>query len=533
MQSGVRGHAALLAVLCALSFLGLDRSLWTPDEPREAEISRQMWLAPGVVPSLNGRPFIEKPPLYYWSAAAAYALTGAATPAAARSVSAVAGALTLLLVYFWGRRACSPQVGLIACAGLATSLRFAVSTHWVLIDPLLMLLTTAAAWSAWVLIDGGNRARHVALLYGSLGLALWVKGLIGPLLLGAGFVAFAVVERRLASWRSLYSTAGLAVFLAALGLLALAIDFDGGRAALREWFWVNHVERFVAPQRTGHEKPLPYYLWNLPLAVLPWLPALLDSLRPSRWRGADPRLRVKRYWGALVVGMLVLLSASATKRDIYLLPLLPMLALLLAANMHAWWVEQSAAAVPIRSPEWWLQCLLCAVFALAPVGGTLWRLGSRDPVALTYLVAAGGMALFLAWQSTRGARHPLALALLALAAAGVVGLVFVMPRALEPQKNMMPFVRWVGTQLPAREPVYATGVDETLEGIVPFVTGRRLVEIELARLRGAAPAFVLVQGSQGGRTAPDLGKDYRLLGERHFGPGRYMALWRRKEAGPP
>jgi len=120
----------MLAILCGLSFAGLTRSLWTPDEPREAEISRQMWLTPSVVPSLNGRTFIEKPPLYYWTVAGVYALAGHATPAAARSVSALAGALTLLLVFLWGRREYSTRVGLIACAGLATSLQFIISTHW-------------------------------------------------------------------------------------------------------------------------------------------------------------------------------------------------------------------------------------------------------------------------------------------------------------------------------------------------------------------------------------------------------------------
>ena len=37
-----------------ISLLGLGRDLWTPDEPREAEIGREMLLAPSIVPTLNG-----------------------------------------------------------------------------------------------------------------------------------------------------------------------------------------------------------------------------------------------------------------------------------------------------------------------------------------------------------------------------------------------------------------------------------------------------------------------------------------------
>ena len=71
-----------LAGLFAISFLGLARDLWTPDEPREAEIGREMWLVPTIVPRLNGESFIEKPPLYYWTVAGAYALFGGPSAAA-------------------------------------------------------------------------------------------------------------------------------------------------------------------------------------------------------------------------------------------------------------------------------------------------------------------------------------------------------------------------------------------------------------------------------------------------------------------
>ena len=68
-RPGPRGTVLVLGLLFVACWLAIGRDLWTPDEPREAEISREMWLAPSVVPTLNGRPFIEKPPLYYWTSA--------------------------------------------------------------------------------------------------------------------------------------------------------------------------------------------------------------------------------------------------------------------------------------------------------------------------------------------------------------------------------------------------------------------------------------------------------------------------------
>jgi 4-amino-4-deoxy-L-arabinose transferase-like glycosyltransferase len=68
-----RTVACILGLLVLLSAAGLGRGLWTPDEPREAEISREMFLSPGVIPTVNAHPFAEKPPLYYWTVAAAFA----------------------------------------------------------------------------------------------------------------------------------------------------------------------------------------------------------------------------------------------------------------------------------------------------------------------------------------------------------------------------------------------------------------------------------------------------------------------------
>jgi len=195
-------YLSALFGLLLLGLLGCNRGLWTPDEPREAEISREMALSPAVIPTLNGQRFIEKPPLYYWLVAAVYRLTGGPSVLAARSVSVGAGLATLALLLHWGSRAHSRSAGLISTCMLATSLQFVVSTHWVLIDPLLMLSTTVAAWAAWELLARGDSARLRLALYLALMLALWIKGLIGPVLIGVGLLVYIGIDRP-AQWRRL------------------------------------------------------------------------------------------------------------------------------------------------------------------------------------------------------------------------------------------------------------------------------------------------------------------------------------------
>ena len=523
-----RKIALVFGLLLIVCLLGINRELWTPDEPREAEISREMLLSPSVVPTLNGREFIEKPPLYYWTVAGVFALTGEPSAAAARSVSVVASFLTLLVVFLWGRRMFSTNVGLVAAIGLATSVQFMISSHWVLIDPLLMLFMTLAAWAGWELVQGRGGLTRALQLYLALAVALWIKGLIGPVLLACGLLSYAVWSRSLAPIGRLHPFLGIAAMLVATAVLASLIYLESGREAVREWLWVNHVQRFIDPEYTGHEQPFYYYLHTVPTAAFPWLVPFFDCLRPSRWRNDTSDFKpAKRYLAALCIGMVLILSASATKRGIYLLPMLPPLFLLLAAHAVQWW-QRTPPEARIRWP-WWLQIALLAVLAGAPPLAGLVYTGTLAPGPIVFLVVLAALTVALIVYSKRGRWSQTLAALGAYALAGVVGLIVVTVPLAAPEKDMAPFVEWIDEQIPANQPIYALGtIDETLDGIVPFVTGRSLIAIMPAEIAERRPQYILVQDKEGGRTAPQIGPPYELLRDSSFGPGRYFAIWRRE-----
>jgi hypothetical protein len=82
--------------------------------------------------------------------------------------------------------------------------------------------------------------------------------------------------------------------------------------------------------------------------------------------------------------------------------------------------------------------------------------------------------------------------------------------------------------VPATETLYVTGeIDETLDGIVPFVTGRHAVAINAAEIEATRPRFVLVQGKNGASAAASLAAPYRRLANSEVGSDRYLALWSR------
>jgi 4-amino-4-deoxy-L-arabinose transferase-like glycosyltransferase len=521
----------VLGLLLAISFVGVGRDLWTPDEPREAEISREMWLQPSVVPSLNGEVFIEKPPLYYWTVASVFALLGERSAMAARGVSCAASFLTLLLVFFWGRRAFSAGVGVAAALGLATSAQFMITAHWIVIDPLLMLFTTAALFTGFEIVRGRGTRTVLLMFYAALTLALCAKGLIGPVLVGAGLLAYAAARRSLAPIKLLHPVVGVVTMLLGTGALATLIGMDAGAAGVREWLWVNHVQRFVGSDLKGHDQPFYYYLYTLPVAVFPWWLPFAKLFRPNTWR-AGPALAADRdarvYLGAVSLGMALLLSASTTKRGLYLLPLLPPLFLLLAATAADWWARRPAGA--LGGVAWWAQFALSGAFAAGPAALGLGYLRIVDPLTVAFLalvvVSTAGLARF----SRQGDRAKTLGAFGACTVAAAVGLLVITVRLAAPAKDMSPFIAWVGEQTRSEPSILVLGdVDETLAGIIPFVTGRRAEEVSLSEIDSLRPRYVLVQ-CKDGRT-PMLGGGYKLLREQVRGQDRYFGFWVRRD--PP
>lgn len=547
----LRRLAPALALLL-LALLGCNRGLWTPDEPREAEIGREMLLMPGVLPRLDGHPFLEKPPLYYWTLAAAYRLGGGPSALAARAVSVAAGAATLALLYRWTLLACAGAAAPAVVLMLATSLEFLVAWHWVLLDPLLMLATTAAAWAAWSLLTGPalHPWRRRCALYGALTVALWIKGPIGPLLIAAGLLCYLLIERPTDGWRRLWPLGGTLWLLLMFAALAFALAARGGGAALREWLYVNQVQRLLHPGATGHRQPWLYYVWTLPLTLLPWLPAALLALLAEARIARRQRASLARYGALMTLGMVLLLSLSASKRETYLLPALPMAFLWIGIRAH----ERCAAHGPARDSASPLQralagaqlCLILLLLPLAPLAAWIW-LRRAAPERLSALAAPIGAALALAslaiatllWVARRRPWRLRAAMPAAAVLADALLLALAGP-ALESTKNLAPFMGAVAQRLPPGNTLAAENADETLQAEVPFYTGRTLLALRRADIApstagpGAGerhppaaavlPAWILIQSTGNGQDAP-LPDNYHPIMRQSFGPGRSLALW--------
>jgi 4-amino-4-deoxy-L-arabinose transferase-like glycosyltransferase len=528
-----------LLTLCVLAALlcsaGISNELWTPDEPRVAAIGRAMWSADAwVTPRLNDEAFLQKPPLFWWVQAAIFALAGGASAALARLPSALFGFATALLTYALGRRYFAREASLLSALVLLTTVEFALTSHWILVDNALAL-AVAATWTCYAHAQarrGVPRALLLAGMYASLAAACLSKGAIG---LGVPVLGIAVHlswTRRLRAFAGWHLAVGAALVAGSIGAWLWALYLEGGSEALRTFLVYNQLGRFYPDAfdyTGGHRRPFWHYFANSPVDWLPWTPflalAVVSALRS--WEAIDERARDGvRFCLAASAPLILVLSLAGTKRGLYLYPICPALALLVGSWMAR---EAERARWEVHLERAWRLALMAAAVAsaatlLLPHGNWPWALLG------VLLLAIFGWIVRIGPPTTRTQRHFVSTVMVCLAAVQLF--LTVKPFIDTRYKSFVPFVQALREFIPADEPMYAYRPDKTLFGVVGFYTGRRVerVEIEsLAEMSGADEThWVVVRDRRptGGNYAAILnsGIPHRLVSEHRIGNRRTLRI---------
>ncbi len=316
--------------------LGLgNHTLWDYHEPYVGGIVREMATSGDwIVPTLNGQPYLEKPPLFYIFAALIARACGSFEPWVLRLPSALLALATMVWTTFLGWRLSSARAGAWAGFMLGTSVLFFLYGHEAVVDMTLTAAVTLALGLAFLsIVEPPYRPRWVPWFWTSLGLTFLAKGPVGPLmvLLPLGITLLIQRDRRLLQ-AFLKPTWGMAAGLG-LGLAwVLALYHRGGSEFLLEVFVRNTFGRFVqSPNlvpRTGrlgeHVEPLTFYFRRLPGNLLPWVTLWGAAMASAIPRHRRHHLSPRTYFLPLAFGInLLLLSLSAAKRMAYLLPVLP------------------------------------------------------------------------------------------------------------------------------------------------------------------------------------------------------------------
>ncbi len=302
---------------------------WKPNEAYSFGMIYHIWGGGDwVVPMLAGEPFMEKPPLFYISAAYVAALFSSWLPLhdAARLTSGIYAAATLVLVGLSARATWGEGRGLVAATAFLGCFGLLIDSHQMYTD---IALLAGFALSFYGLVLGRTRPAWGGLALGTgVGIGFMSKGLIAPGVMGCVAVALPALS---GAWRSRDYLRCLAVALVAampwLTLWPYAL-YQRSPELFMQWFWINNFGRYFGFAHLGAESDPWFYTRTLPWFTWPALPlALWSAWRLGPEGLKQPALQLPVL--TLIV-MVAILGASASAGTQYALPVLVPLSVLAA-----------------------------------------------------------------------------------------------------------------------------------------------------------------------------------------------------------
>jgi 4-amino-4-deoxy-L-arabinose transferase-like glycosyltransferase len=387
-------------------FFGLTIPFVGPDEPRYAEVAREM-LERGdwITPTLGGVPWFEKPVLLYWLEIVSYKLFGV-NEFAARLGPALCGIGTIASLYVLGRFQRSTIEDSRSSNDLAKWLAFiAASTLGIIVFSrgasfdIIVTFPITAALVSFYLYDsqlqppatargsdtassGRNVSASLIVFYVFIGIALLAKGLIG-IILPLGIVGcYFLLSRRLPSRAFVTSLLwGTLVAAAIASVWYVPMYLRHGDRFIDEFFIQQHFQRFTS-NKYEHPQPFYFFFCVLPLMTLPWLPFFLSSVwdfarerfhhmkeakalpnearrllfsSPLLGHSSSPLLLFSAAW---LIVPLVFFSFSGSKLPGYILPAAP--AAIILSSMHIFDLAR-------KSDEWRSLIFLIAALTFGAV----------------------------------------------------------------------------------------------------------------------------------------------------------------------
>lgn len=329
----ISGYAALGTLSLAILLHGLgDYGILNGNESLYVEAAREMALSGNwAIPTLDGLPYLEKPPLFVWLIVAANHFVSS-TELAPRLVSTSAA---LILIFGVARFSVILRIGKLGVAAafiLVTSVGLIVMSRVAMPDLLLASLFALACLSFLAGVEYDGR-RYVRIAGGLLGVASLIKGALPITLFVLIVSAFYVLhpDRRLRIRTLAADPVAAALILLPMSLWLLAIESALPGAASH--VIVNeHVQRFLGTREPHdyYSGSIFYYVPRLFLFFFPWAGMLALGWLASSRDPARERPHVRRFLWLCVWIPFGFFTISSAKANYYIILCLPAMALLTA-----------------------------------------------------------------------------------------------------------------------------------------------------------------------------------------------------------
>jgi 4-amino-4-deoxy-L-arabinose transferase-like glycosyltransferase len=331
----------LVAAAAIVAFVVLGQGITAPFQ-KDAEPQSAQWVqsvARGhlMAPRDYYGYLVEKPLLYYWLSGAVTRLMGGnATEVSARIVSLLAGTALAIEVLLWTSENLGVAEGWLAFLFLIATYGYSSRATLALTDMLMTFLVISTLLILYPQLDGpASRPRTFAAIV-VLQFAVLTKGPIAAVLTGLAVVIYFVITGRnllallLERW----------AWILAIAVVVMTVGWYWLWFTLGTWkifpiFMTENFGHFLSAKYggTGEAARPPWYIvarlvgGAMPILLL--LPAAIAGFMTGEIGPA--RRRPLAFQASLAIAVIAFFSIASAKRDDYILPALPGVAILCAA----------------------------------------------------------------------------------------------------------------------------------------------------------------------------------------------------------
>ena len=245
------------------------------DETRYVSMARDMFHSKDFLTLyLNGEYFFEKPPLYFWGECLSFAVFGKVNEFTARFPVALYGMLSVIMVYFTGKKIVSGRFGFISALILATTLEFVMLAKFAILD---IVVTSCVGFSVMFgfltqFVKDKNKKYMWWLFYIFSGLAVMAKGIPGFVVPFAVMFFVTLVNKTFKQvFKPQYMLPGFLLFFLIVLPWHIIMFKIHDPLFFNEYIMKHHINRFFSSSQIDREQPFYFYFITVLWGLIPWV----------------------------------------------------------------------------------------------------------------------------------------------------------------------------------------------------------------------------------------------------------------------
>ena len=282
-------------------------------------LKHNSWISPMIYDQV----WYDKPPLTYWALMISYKLFGISDFTSRIPNTLIAGGSVALMYHFVYRIKESKYIAVMSALLLFSALQFWYISHAVITDGFLFFFSLAIFGYSYLAFAKNDKYSMVK-AYGAAALAVVTKGPVGIVLPGLILLLFIAIR-----WftqkdnddyslnkdiKLLFNPFGIFLFIILASPWYIAMYSIHGQDFISGFLGLHNMERALVSEHPKFNVWY-YYLIIVPIALLPWTPAVIYQLKSIKWK--ENFYLLGAIWFIVIV---LFYSLVATKYITYTLP---------------------------------------------------------------------------------------------------------------------------------------------------------------------------------------------------------------------